>query len=298
MNSQQADDLWLHFLPLWQEWTSIITVQHILVAGGYGLFLKQRGILNHPTTTIMVPISDWRDATPRVTKDVDLLIGLDLIADKTAQAHMLATLTKHHFTVSELHPRWQFIKKISNHRSVIVELHAPQPSAERPQLQADNRRVKRRPSLGNQGIHARTNPEAIGCDLHPSSVTVDGIVLLLPNSFTWSVMKLTAAHQRWAIAQNDQKSADDRAFARSQAIKHAQDVCRIIAMMTRDEGDRALSVSKQFHHTPAFTVACDAVAHAFSGDQSWAPALVAEYWRDTDFALIRSTLATWFQLPQ
>jgi hypothetical protein len=297
MTNLPPDELWPHFLPSWQEWTSIIGNQTLLVAGGYGLFLKQRWLQQKPNMPIMVPLNAWRDSIPRVTKDLDLVLGLDLIADAAMQKHLLATLTKHQFIVSKKNPRWQFIKTIAEHRSVVVELHAPQPNTLQQNLKADSRRVKRRPSLGDQGIHARINEEAIGCELYPFVVMVDNVALTLPNPLTWSVMKLTAAHQRWTTAQNDHESAEKRAFSRNQAVKHINDACRIVAMMTREENDTAVIVAQQINNTEVFAIARNAFDMCLVNDQAWAPDLVSEFWQPEDFNRIRSTLAAWFPLP-
>ena len=67
------DLLWPHFSPLWQDLGAVSSTD-ILVAGGYGLFLKQRWLSEESSSRTVVPIQNWRDATPRVTKDVDLVL--------------------------------------------------------------------------------------------------------------------------------------------------------------------------------------------------------------------------------
>lgn len=49
--------------------------------------------------------------------------------------------------------------------ATLGELHAPFPHQHESGLVADRIRVKRKPSLGERGFHARTNPEAIGSGL-------------------------------------------------------------------------------------------------------------------------------------
>lgn len=266
----------------------------VLVAGGYGLFLKQSWLLQHPELPIIVPISQWLDNTPRVTKDLDLVVGLDVISDASAHAQVLQTIGKHGFAVSEKNPRWQFIKELPQARKVILELHAPFPSNHDAGLSVDRIRVKRKPSLGERGFHARTNPEAIGSTLNPFPLQVDGMTILVPNPITWSIMKLTAADDRWKNAQNPDKSEEFRSFSRAQAAKHAQDVCRMVAMVGRDERDATPPIIEALRAKEEFQRAARIVAESFADDEQWASQMVSEYWRSEDLEVIRSTLEAWF----
>src|ERR1019366_8372499 len=165
MSGVAGDPMWPHFGPLWMDLQKV-GGDDLLVAGGYGLFLKQNWLLANLTVPIIIPLAQWRDTTPRVTKDFDFIIGLDLIAEAEAQKGVLAALEKHGFKVTTTNPRWQFEKPLGEDRKVVVEIHAPLPLDDRVGLQADRIRVKSKPSLHNDGIHGRTNPEAVGCDLH------------------------------------------------------------------------------------------------------------------------------------
>ncbi len=266
----------------------------ILVAGGYGLFLKQSWLLQHPELPIAVPISQWRDNSPRVTKDLDLVVGLDVISDAAAHAQVLQTIEKHGFKVSAKNPRWQFIKELPKARKVIVELHAPFPSTHDSGVAADRIRVKRKPSLRERGFHARTNPEAIGSALNPFRFEVDGMPVLVPNPITWSIMKLTAADDRWKSANQPDKPEEFRAFSRAQAIKHAQDVCRMVAMVSRDESDATPTIIEALRTTAEFQRAARIVAETFSNDDQWVSQVISESWSDESFAIIRSTLGRWY----
>ena len=64
------DLLWPHFQPLWRDLVAVSST-NILVAGGYGLFLKQHWLSRSASLPTVVPIPNWLDTTPRVTKDVD-----------------------------------------------------------------------------------------------------------------------------------------------------------------------------------------------------------------------------------
>jgi hypothetical protein len=107
------DILWPHFQPLWRDLFAASST-NILVAGGYGLFLKQRWLSSSASLPTVVPIPNWLDATPRVTKDVDLVLGLDLIKDASHQKSVVSALTQNGFEASdrESERRWKFLKRL------------------------------------------------------------------------------------------------------------------------------------------------------------------------------------------
>ena len=100
------DPLWNDFRSLWSDLP--LADDKILVAGGYGLLLKQRWILDTRNQPIVTPIENWRDGSPRVTKDIDIVVGLELLASIKVQEKMVAALGKNQFKVVEDNPRWQF----------------------------------------------------------------------------------------------------------------------------------------------------------------------------------------------
>ena len=266
----------------------------ILVAGGYGLFLKQSWLLQNPELPTVVPINQWLDNSPRVTKDLDLVVGLDVISDESAHTQVLQIIEKHGFKVSEKYPRWQFIKELSQERRVILELHAQLPPRAGAGLAVEQTRIKRKPSLGERGFHARKNPEAVGSSLNPFQFQVDGMTVLVPNPITWSIMKLTAADDRWKSANDPDKPEEFRSFSRDQAIKHAHDVCRMVAMVSRDESDATPPIIEALRATAEFRRAAVIVTESFANDDQWASMVLPEYWSNESFASIRSTLLTWF----
>ena len=293
MNDPNSDDpLWPHFGPLWTDLQATAS-QGILIAGGYGLFLKQKFLLANPLIPVVIPLNRWPNANPRVTKDLDLVIGLDLIADENTQHAFKGALDKHGFSVSEKNPRWQFEKRVSESHTVVMDLHAPWPSPDQMNLQADRIRVKRKPSLGEDGIHGRTNPEAVGGDLQPFRFVLDGVSIPVPNPVTWSIMKLTAMRDRWIISEDAAQSEERRGFSRLQAIKHAQDVCRVVALVTRDESDTTPNVVEAIRVMPEFTNATQICNTLLTDDERLA-AQIAAGWSPEDFKLIRSTLSSWF----
>ncbi len=289
------DLLWPHFSPLWRD-LGAASSTNILVAGGYGLFLKQRWLSEGFKSRTVVPIQNWQDATPRVTKDVDLVLGLDLIKDADHQKSVITALNKNGFeaSVRPHEQRWKFIKRLEGNQMIVVEMHAQRPDLGEAGITATDKRVKHKPSLGDQGVHGRTNPEAVGSELHPFQFAWDGIDLNVPNPVTWSVMKLTATGDRWALSQDPQLEEEPREYSRVQAAKHAQDVYRIVAMMTMEERDRARKVVASIVDTDAFRIATQCWRNHFAENPIPIVRQLGAKWLSDDAATIRDVLAGWF----
>ena len=296
MSGNAVDDpLWPHFHPLWTDLQKVAS-SDLLVAGGYGLFLKQRFLLANPALPVVVPLDRWLDASPRVTKDLDLVIGLDLIATEERHQSILDALARNGFSVSERPSgrRWQFVKPLPDSRMVLVELHAPRPKDGHPGITVTDHRVKHKPSLGDAGIHGRTNPEAAGYDLCPFRFEIDGINPAVVNPVTWSVMKLTAMDDRWTGSQKVDAEEETRNFAQQQAIKHAQDVCRIVASMTRNERDTTDAICEALKNTQSFQRAASIWNETFASERSPAALSAKLNWSPVDFEIIRSVGSSWF----
>jgi len=287
------DPLWLHFASLWQDLRKVGS--GLLVAGGYGLFLKQQWAGNAAGPLIAIPMERWQNATPRVTKDLDLIIGLDLISNEINNGQLLEILEKQGFKVSE-NPegkRWQFFKKLDEHRQVVAELHAPTPGEKSANLQADRIRVKHKPSMGEDGVHGRHNPEAVGCHLNPFRFPCREVEIAVPNPLTWSIMKLVAAEDHWARSRASRQD-QQRAFSREQATKHARDVCRAIAMMTIGERDSAGEIVAAIKDSPQFIRAAKISNGSFWNEGNWVHGIVGDQWLPEDLATIHNTLSSWF----
>lgn len=293
MNILASDPMWPTFFPLWTDLKSVAD-EHLLVAGGYGLFLKQTWLLAHPDVLTIVPIRQWREATPRVTGDFDF-ITMDLIANAETQKKVLAILEKHDFRVSERNPRWQFVKNLGGDLKVSLDLHSPIPLEGQSRLDIDRFRIKHKPSLGNKGIHARTNPEAVGCNYRAFPFELEGLLIKVPNPITWCIMKLTATRDQHSRSQDTGLAAKDRSYARKQSIKHARDVCRVVAMTTRDESDATPEVTEAVRLTPQYRNALEVASNYFQSEAGWVFQEVREAWEPADLQLIRATLMSWFK---
>ena len=315
MTDDGQDGLWRHFGPLWTDLRSL--TPNVLLTGGYALFLKQRWLMAQSRafttsagegvtdeqgvnlTAVLVPtlieMPRWSDVNPRVTKDFDLIVSLELIASEEDQRALDAVLVKHGFEVVPHNARWQFEKKISADQSVQLDFHAPLPAAPRHDLRVENRRVKPGRSLGSEGIHGRGNPAAGGAGWHPFTFSHQSVELVIPHPVAFAIMKLVAMEDRRRAAADAARSPAERQDEGRQARKHAEDVMRIIAMTTRSEMDGAESLLVALRDTPSYAAAMEACRENFMTAEGWGTATVARLWREDDFALMRNVLNQWFR---
>ena len=293
MSNTYTDPMWLEFKPLWCDLQQ--AGGPLLVAGGYGLFLKQHWLLTQTDIATIVPLWQWIDVTPRVTKDMDIVVGLEIISSARAQASVARTLNRHGFSVTAHNPRWQFEKRLGTDHTLLVDFHSPMPLPGGQNLQIDRVRVKHKPSLGEHGIHGRQNPEALGCNHHPFRFEIDGVAIVVPNPVAWCMMKLAAMWDRWEQGEDATRSEEQRAYHRSQAIKHARDVCRATAMATRAESDAAPGVVVAIAGTQTLVDARAVFSRFFAAGDGWGSRVSAEMWRAADLELIRRTLHSWLR---
>lgn len=314
MSDAFEDEIWPHFAPLWTDLRGVSP--GLLLAGGYGLFLKQRWLqskvkflatekgqllvtetgarlIAEDGIKSLVGISDWLDQNPRVTKDMDFIVELNIIASPTDQQKLHNVLEAHIFKVVVGNARWQFEKHLDAHRRVVLDFLSPSPAGSRNDLRVEAPRVKPKPSLKNVGIHGRETTEAVGCSLHPFSFVFNDLEITIPNAVTLTIMKLAAMRDQWQISQTSAETPDQRRKADFDARKHAIDVCRVLAMMTREENDQAKNVLNAIRTTPVFTDAVQIYKEFFERDEGWGTRVIVGNWQTRDFQSIRSVLAAW-----
>lgn len=295
MSGLDGDPIWPHFRPLWCDLYQVAREQ-VTIAGGYGLYLKQNWLTENAGLPPVVPISQRRNDTPRATKDVDLVVGLDLIADQELQAVVLRKLSEGGFRVAENRDDqyWTFQKSIPpQDNSIIIELHAPTPPADHPYLTSNRKKVKLRESPTDTGCDARNTPASVGFQLHPFVFELDNTTLTVVNPITWACMKLMAMRNHREDSRRDDITTERRSYHQSQAEKHARDVFRIVAMITRDERDRAQEVLVALESETVFEQASRAYQNDF-GINGWALQAVAPSWTTDGISIIQSVLNSWY----
>ncbi len=295
MNGLGNDPIWPHFQPLWTK-LSGVAGSELAIAGGYGLFLKQNWLTANPDVPVVVPITEWRDVVPRVTKDVDLVIGLDLIANEEMQVTILQEMIDSGFPVTkDLDAQhWRFEKHLPENKTIIIELLAPVPDDHNAQLTFDRKRVKLKSSPGDTGFDARKNPAAVGFERHPFHFELDGTRLAVVNPVTWSTMKLSAMRSQREQSLKPEIPAEKRTLYQAQAAKHANDVCRIVAMITREERDAAEEVVAALAAESVFEEASNIYRDDFA-TTGWGLQSVTTNWNADGLQVIQSILDTWYR---
>lgn len=285
-----SDPLWSEFAPLW---TAIASVKPpIIVAGGYGLYLKQLWLLSQGVTaTSAIPLSQWTAFAPRATQDIDLVLDLDVVADEAQQAVITRAIRAQGYT--DASPLWQFAKDVGAGR-VKIELHSVPPPDGHLTVKQDGRfSIKRRASTSPDRLHTRANVEAVGGHLAVCRFPWLEHVIHVPNPVTWSVMKLTAAADRWAEANDPAKDPGKREVQRKQALKHAVDTGRIIALMQVEERDAAESVLAAIRGTAAYQRVCG-IQHEHTRPGGFIAEAMRTTWTAPDIQVISRVIATWF----
>lgn len=290
-----SDEMWPHFAPLWLDLRTISP--RLLLAGGYALFLKQQWLVSKADNSAptLVAVERWIDSTPRVTNDLDFVVELDLIASPEDQRLLNKVLEKHQFSVVPKNSRWQFTKQVDEARQVVVDFHAAPPLQERDDVRVQSRRVKPNPSLAQLGIHGRENAEAIGCERHPFTFEFADVEIAIPNPVTLAFMKLVATRDKRLASQDANASAELRNEFDAKAKKHARDVYRVIAMMTRDESDAADEIVAALRDTQVFTAAAETFTSLFAPENAWAKQVAADMLRPAHLQQIQNKLAEWFR---
>ena len=103
-----------------------------------------------------------------------------------------------------------------------------------------------------------------------------------------------AMNDRWLASSDSAKSPDERQAEGRPARKHAEDLMHIIAMTTRSEMDLSEAILAALRDTPSYAAATKVFVESFKTDDGWGTTTVGRFWRDDDFALLRSILNRWF----
>ncbi len=314
MQPDESDPLWTEFVPLWKDLRSVAPA--LLLVGGYGLILKQMWIVSQTrhlrteddrlltteagnpltaeeTVPTLISIDRWSSLTPRATRDFDFVASLDLIASADTQPKIRTVLEKHGYSAKTAY--WQYEKKIDADRSVTVDFHAPPPIETRSDIRVEGKRIKPRKALGKAVIHGYANPETVGAALHPFEFAINGVDILLPNTVTLALMKLVAMQEQHDKSRDDAAAAEVRAKGEIQARKHAEDLYRAIALMTRSEADHAEAILGDVRPAPVFQKAKSAFSGHFGTNEGWGAQVVAPMWQAEDRTTIQATLADWFR---
>ncbi len=232
----------------------------LIVGGGYGLLLRTEHILKTEPITRFYQLP-----AARSTEDIDLFLGVEIITNLKKMETIRDTLEAIGFKPEAKY--FQFKIQIDPERPERVIkvdlLAAPPEPAEQIQL-VRIRRPRIRPKDA-KNIHAYLTDEAVTLDeeLFPINITPDDspLFVYLPHPFTYLVLKLFALRDR----------IDDD----TRAPYHAFDIYRIIGMMTENEWNQSIGLSKKYANDTKIREAEKIVVTLFANEE--APGILRIY---------------------
>ncbi|MCC6578920.1 MAG: hypothetical protein IT440_00640 [Phycisphaeraceae bacterium] len=256
--------------------TSLLDLLHVLgearrgvlLAGGYGLYLKQLHMAQAGHRTL-IPVEMW--PAPRATQDLDLLLSAEIVADVRFMGAVRAGLDQLGYTVVAGSEYLQFARTVAGAQTIKIDLLTAQLDMlqDIASIKADSRRA--RPVAEDRAqLHAHPTDGALALDESPLEIEIAGTItngessfarVRIPHPFTYLLMKLTAYRDR----RNDARKDLGR--------HHALDVFRIVAMLTEDESNQVRQYIARFTDNTQVRSCVGLVRSDFA--HATAPALLA-----------------------
>jgi hypothetical protein len=219
----------------------------VFLGGGYGLYLKQVHLMEKGERTFL-PIEAW--PKPRGTPDLDIFLPTEIVVDLPNMVRLRAILDKLDYKPDPDAKYMHFDKKIAQGSVRVELLTGPIDSELRDKVKINRPRVRPK---GEVELHAYLTNEAVAIEVDPLSVPLsDGASVLIPNAFTFLLMKLHASRDR----------LDDEAKQLGQ--HHALDVYRVVAMLTDAEVELFRKLRREHKNNPAVDGAAKIVAAIFA----------------------------------
>ncbi len=209
----------------------------LIIAGGYGLYLKHQLIRDSGIRTLF---SEGKLPTSRTTEDIDLFLEAEVVIDDARMKAMRDALTALGMIPIESAKYYQFEKKVGLAGKVRIDLLVGPMGhlSDSKNLKMDSRRAR---AKGFADLHAHPVPEAIAVEDKLFLIRVSGelsdetkaeVEIFIPQAFSYLMMKL--------FAYRDRKNDDTKDYARH----HALDIYRIVGLMTEKEYRDVLELSK------------------------------------------------------
>ena len=154
-------------------------------------------------------------------------------------------------------------------------------------------RVKRKPSLGDKGIHGHINREASEADVAALEFVYRGVAIRTTHPVITAQMKLVAMGDKFKEAFDPEQAEGKRRNANRMAQKHAEDVFRAVAMMTREESDSSQKVVEEVFQSVAFQKAARSFQDYCRDDNLHGFESVRDKWHPDDLYPLRDILARW-----
>lgn len=223
----------------------------LILAGGFGMRLKQQDIIRKGSRTLipMVPPA-------RATQDLDFFLRIEFFVHKERGRGIRELL--HRLSYQEYERKWKFSKSAGNSAQDEVKVDL----LSRPPLEAEHVQVKaHRVGTGSDiGLHGYKTPEAFAVEDAPLLLRVPGLCsdgtsveadVFVPNPYAWITMKVKAAHDWLRMERGEIKPRPFRE-------KHVFDVYVLVAMLSETElADSSMLAARYFNHPMAAEVRHD-----------------------------------------
>lgn len=226
----------------------------LIIAGGYGLYLKQRSILQSGVRTLLRP-----ELLPdnRTTNDIDLVLRAEVVINAKRMRLVRTALDGLGFAAVSGSEYLQFAKPVEPAGSIKIDLLVgPLGDLFDPiSVKRDERRVRPK-AFG--GLHAHPLDEAVAVEQHTFAVSLGdtGVFVCVPQPFTYLLMKLLAFRDRCFDERKDM------------ARHHALDIYRIIAMITAEEDSVVRSLARKHLDHPKVVEARRVAGEHFAATDS------------------------------
>jgi hypothetical protein len=221
----------------------------VFLGGGYGLYLKQVHLMDSQPRTFL-PVDAW--PRPRGTPDLDIFLPTEIVIDIHHMVRLREILDDLGYVPVVTAKFMHFEKEVPLGRVRVELLTGPVDSEQRQKLRIKPPRV--RPKVGDVELHAYLTAEAVALQIDPLSVPLGGgVAVLVPNAFSFLVMKLHASH--------DRVDDEDKQLGRH----HALDVYRLLAMLTESEEQLVRRLRREHRDNSAVKQATAIVLASFAG---------------------------------
>lgn len=223
----------------------------VFLGGGYGLFLKQIHLMESGQRTFL-PSSAW--PRPRGTPDLDIFLPTELVVDLTNMVRLRAVLDALGYEPDPGAKYMHFDKKLSQGNVRVEFLTGPIGAELRDKVQIKPPRVRPK---GAVELHAYLANEAVAIEVEPLTLPLDdGLFVLIPNAFTFLLMKLHACR--------DRLDDENKQLGRH----HALDVYRVAAMLTDSEVELFRRLRREHGDSAAVKRATEIVEEIFANPTS------------------------------
>lgn len=213
----------------------------LILAGGFGIRVKQDYLARIGTPTLITPIPP-----ARATGDLDLFLRMEIFTSKDTQENARNAIDDLGYEPQQRN--WQFVKPLGSNyvgRDVTLDLLSRHPT-EKEKVRLDP------PRVGKGLLHGRDTEEAFAIDMDPIMInlrdvtttgqTIDATVCV-PHPYAWINMKIRAAHDWLRMTRGEIPY-------KNYSEKHAYDVYALVAMLQEPELIRSAEIANQFADHP------------------------------------------------